>query len=188
MLDRIESYRWLIVAILAVPVLAGTGTLLADRADRGAEPLVVEDGGPPDGDIRVYVTGAVANPGVYGMAPNLRWIDAVEAAGGHTSSADLQSINLATRLSDEDMIVVPSLGDSAAVAGHSAAGSITVVNINSATEAELDTLPGIGEVRAGRIVSSRNEVGPFTAIEDLLARELVPDSVFDEIAPLISVN
>lgn len=186
MLDRIESYRWLIVAILAVPVLAGSGILLADRADHQPAPLAVEDGNPPESDIRVYVTGSVANPGVYSVAPNLRWIDAIEAAGGPTSTADLQAINLATRISDEDMIVVPSAGDQATASNYSTEPS--VVNINLATEAELDTLPGIGEVRASRIVSSRSEVGPFTSIEDLLARDLVPGAVFDEIAPLIRVN
>jgi competence protein ComEA len=149
--------------------------------------LIVQEGQPPDSDVRVYVTGAVANPGVYRVEPGLRWIDAVEGAGGPTAEADLLGINLATRVKDEDMIVVPRNGTSAS-ASDSSSSSFTVVNINSATEAELDTLPGIGEVRANRIVASRQDEGPFAAIEDLLARELVPDSVFEEIAPLISVN
>jgi competence protein ComEA len=84
------------------------------------------------------------------------------------------------------MIVVPQLG--AAVSGSQDAASVGVVNINTATEAELDSLPGIGEVRAGRILASRQDEGPFASTDDLLTRELVPESVFEDIAQLITVN
>lgn len=188
MLDRIDSYRWLIVAILIVPVIAGVAILWADHLGDNTQPLVLEDGAASEADIRVYVTGAVANPGVYALEPSLRWIDALDAAGGPTSEADLEGINLATRINDEDMIVIPRVG-SVSTSGRGDADDVSVVlNINTASKQELDTLPGIGEVRAGRIVASRESDGLFTAIEDLLVRELIPDSVFEEIASLISVN
>ena len=186
MLDRIDSYRWLIVAILAVPVIAGAALLFGDDVNDDPEPLVLDSSSPPESDIRVYITGAVANPGVYSLEPNLRWIDALEAAGGATAEANLASINLATRVEDEDMIVVPAIG-SAAVSSPAAEGAV-VVNITTASEQELDTLPGIGEVRANRIVISRQNEGAFTSIDDLLTRELVPSSVFEDIATLITVN
>jgi competence protein ComEA len=80
--------------------------------------------------------------------------------------------------------VVPSLSGGTAVAGVSQS---PLVNINTATQTELEDLPGIGEVRAGAIIQSRTVDGPFGAVEDLLSREIVPESVFQDIAPLISV-
>ena len=188
MLDRIDSYRWLIVAVLIVPVIAGVVILWADHIGDNAQPLILEDDAAQEADIRVYITGAVANPGVYALKPSLRWIDALEAAGGPASDANLEAINLATRIKDEDMIVVPRFGEVAGTGVGDASSALHVVNINTATEQELDALPGIGEVRANRIIVSRQDDGPFTTIEDLLVRELIPDSVFEEIAPLISVN
>jgi competence protein ComEA len=187
MLDRIDSYRWLIVALLAIPVVAGAALMFADDVNNDPDPLVLDSSSAPESDVRVYITGAVVNPGVYSLTPDLRWIDALEAAGGATPDADLASINLATRVEDEDMIVVPASG-SAAVSAPIGTGATVIVNINTASEQELDTLPGIGEVRANRIVVSRQNDGPFAAIDDLLTRELVPSSVFEEIAPLIAVN
>jgi competence protein ComEA len=86
------------------------------------------------------------------------------------------------------MIVVPRFGEVAATGVGDDSSALRVVNINTATEQELDALPGIGEARANRIIVSRQDDGLFTTIEDLLVRELIPDSVFEEIAPLISVN
>ena len=186
MLDRIESYRWLIVALLAIPVVAGSVLLFSERSSNDVPPLVLNANEEPSADIRVYITGAVANPGVYSLEPGLRWIDALEAAGGPTADAALGSINLSLRAEDEDMIVVPAIGDAAVSAP--TAPSNGVVNINTASEDELDTLPGIGEVRASGIVASRQADGPFTSIDDLLVRELVPESVFEDISPLITVN
>jgi competence protein ComEA len=186
MLDRIDSYRWLIVATLAIPVVAGSALLFFERSNDDATPLVLEARDEPDADVRVYVTGAVANPGVYSLETGLRWIDALEAAGGATAEADLTAINLALRAEDEDMIVVPGVGTAAVSAPDG--GNAVVVNINTASEEELDTLPGIGEVRASGIIASRQADGPFASIDDLLVRELVPESVFEDISPLITVN
>lgn len=183
MTEFLERWLWFIVALLAAPMLIGAGLLLDDELD-GPEPLVIESGALPPADIRVYVTGAVARPGVYPLDDGSRWIDALEAAGGATEEADLNAINLSRRIQDEDQIVVPVFGGATAVAG---ASQGPLVNINAASQSELEDLPGIGEVRAGAIIQSRTTDGPFGAIEDLLAREIVPDSVFEDIAPLISV-
>jgi len=181
--DQLERYRWLIVAVLSVPLLSGIAYLLNERLDDPAELQIREDQ-PVPGDVRVYITGAVQNPGVYSVGDGDRWIDAVEAAGGATVEADLNAVNLSRRAQDEDHIFVPPLGG-AAVAG---ASQGPLININTADEAELQSLPGIGEVRARSIVESRTADGPFASIDDLLARNVISESVFAEIAPLITVT
>ncbi len=180
MSETLERYRWLVVAPFAAVLLIGIGFLINDRLSDPA-PLQVNAGAPAD--IRVYIVGAVQNPGVYPAKASDRWIDALEAAGGATADADLAGVNLARRVQDEDEIVVPRIGQ--AVAGASQA---KLVNINSASKDDLMSLPGIGDVRAGGIVQSRTTDGAFASIDDLLARKLVPQSVFDDISPLITVS
>ena len=183
MAEQLERYRWLIVALFAVPLLVGIGFLLNDRLS-GPEPLEINMGNVPLGEIRVYVTGAVQRPGVYPLQEGNRWIDALEAAGGPTADADLARVNLARRAQDEDQIVVPRQGE----ASVSATNQSPLININTASQAEMESLPGIGEVRATAILRSRTTDGPFAAIEDLLARDLIPESVYEQIAPLITVG
>ncbi len=182
-MDQLERYRWLIVAVFAVPLLVGIGFLLNERLS-GPEPLEINMGDVPLGDIRVYVAGAVQNPGVYPLHDSDRWIDALQAAGGPAADADLTAVNLARRAQDEDQIVVPRQGQVAVAA--SSQGPL--VNINTADQAGLESLPGIGEVRAAKIIQSRATDGPFAAIDDLLSRDLIPKSVYEDIAPVITVG
>lgn len=180
---ELERYRWLIVALFAVPLLSGLMYLAADRLD-GPDSLVVNQGGEPLGEVRVYVAGAVQNPGVYTVSEYDRWIDAIEAAGGFSPEANQLAVNLARRVQDEDQIIVPVLG-----AGVAAGASYApVLNINTASAADLMALPGIGEVRAGRIVQSRDTDGAFSSPDDLVARGLIPQSVLEDISPLITIG
>jgi len=181
--DQLERYRWLIVAVLSVPLLSGIAYLLNERLD-DPPVLQISEGQAVPSDVRVYITGAVQNPGVYSLEDGDRWIDALEIAGGATVDADLNAVNLSRRAQDEDHIFVPPYGSSA-VAG---ASQGPFININTAGEAELESLPGIGEVRARSIVQSRTTDGPFGSIDDLLARNVIPESVFTDIAPLITVT
>ena len=183
MTDRLERYQWLIVAVFAVPLLSGIAYLVSNRLD-GPEPLQIDTTGDVPTDIRVYVTGAVQQPGVYPLQDGDRWIDALEAAGGAAIDANLNAVNLSRRAQDEDHVYVPPQGSSA-VAG---ASQSPLVNINTADEAQLESLPGIGQVRARSIVQSRTSDGPFALIDDLLTRKVITQSVFDEIAPLITVT
>ncbi|MGH2406386.1 MAG: helix-hairpin-helix domain-containing protein [Vicinamibacterales bacterium] len=183
MSDRLERYRWLIVALLSVPLLSGIAYLLNDRLDDPAE-LRVNDTQTLPTDIRVYIAGAVQNPGVYPVAEGDRWIDALEAAGGPTSDANLNAVNLSRRVQDEDQIFVPRLG-STDVAGVSQG---PLININTAAADQLESLPGIGAARARSIMNSRTSDGPFATIADLLARNVIPESVYTKIAPLITVS
>ena len=173
-----------------MPLVSGIAYLLNERLDDPAALQISQDQ-PVPGDIRVYITGAVQNPGVYSVEDGDRWIDAVEVAGGPAADADLNGVNLSRRAQDEDHIFVPALGGGgagAAAALVAGASQGPLININTAGEAELESLPGIGEVRARGIVQSRTADGPFASIDDLLARTLIPESVFNDIASLITVT
>jgi competence protein ComEA len=181
--EQLERYRWLIVGLLAVPLVSGILFLVNERLD-DPEPLQLNTAGVPVADVRVYVSGAVNNPGVYPLDEGDRWIDALEAAGGARADADLSRVNLARRIQDEDQIVVPTLGQ----VGIAAASQGPLVNINTATEDELMSLRGIGEVRAANIVGSRTSDGPFASVQDLVDRDLIPRSVLEDISDQITVS
>ena len=125
--------------------------------------------------ITVDVKGAVKQPGVYELRSNSRVHDAIHKAGGMTADAKSQSVNLAQKLSDEAVIYVakegedvPALGSSESPATSSAPGEKTgKVHLNRATEAELQTVSGIGQKRAQDIIAYREANGPFRSVEDL---------------------
>lgn len=139
-------------------------------------------------EIVVHVDGAVVAPGVYKLPVDSRVSDAVVVAGGLASEADSAKINLAARLSDGQKIYVFAVGENTSItSGQSitgTTGSITsLVNINTASEAELDKLPGVGPVTAAKIISSR----PYSALEDLLTKKAVNKSTYEKIKDLITV-
>ncbi len=182
-----ERYRWLVIGLMAAPLLILIGVSV-DRQLQGPQPLEINLAETPAAsEIQVYVAGAVNRPGVYYLNDGDRWIDAVEAAGGPTVEADVEAVNLALRLHDEDQVLVPRLGEQAVLASAQAPQN-ELVDINSASTAVLDSLPGIGEVRSQNIVDSRQRDGPFSRIEELVERKLIPQSVFDQIRELITVG
>ena len=140
--------------------------------------------------IKVHVTGAVKNAGVHELPPGSILKDAITAAGGATDSAALDKMNLAAKLNDGQQIVV---GESVTAAS---ANSITqpsnnlttLVNINTATLEQLQTLPKIGAVTAQRIVEYRTKNGPFARIEDIQKVTGIGDATYATLAPLITVK
>jgi len=181
--EQLERYHWLIVALLALPLSGGIFLLARDRLSGPAELQITNTEAVP-ADIRIYISGAVQNPGVYPLKDGDRWIDALEVAGGPAENADLNAVNLSKRVKDEDQIFVPTQGGGSSAVN----GQKPLININSAGETELQALPGIGEVRARSIVQSRTSQGPFASVEDLVARKIVPQSVIADIEPLITVQ
>jgi competence protein ComEA len=179
----LERYRWFVVTLFALPLLIGVAFLLSERLS-GPQPLELDLADVPAEEIRVYVTGAVQRPGVYPLTDGDRWIDALEAAGGPTSDANLAAVDLARRARDEDTIRVPSLSG----AGVAFASQAPLVDINTASAEQLATLPGIGEVRSGRIIDSRERDGPFASADELLERDLISLAVFEEIADLVTAG
>lgn len=153
-----------------------------------------------DSEIVVDVGGAVIAPGVYRLATGARVGDAIAAAGGFGPRVDVARVgaelNLAAPLADGARIRVPSrddAGPSAGPGGTSAAGQEgaggagRLLNLNTATEAELENLPGIGPVTAGKIVESRAQ-SPFRTVDDLRERGLIGQKTFDRIKPLLTVG
>ncbi len=146
--------------------------------------------------VVVDVGGAVANPQVVRLSAGARVDDAIQAAGGLTEDADTASLNRASKIEDGAKVYVPREGETAsagtvaaeagagtAAASSSAsastgAGSSGLVNINTATLEELDTLPGVGPSTAQAIIDDRTQNGPFSSIEDLMRVSGIGDKKF----------
>jgi competence protein ComEA len=145
--------------------------------------------------VRIHVAGAVVRPGVYTVSSSARVVDAVKAAGGATSRADLERINLAQTIIDTEQVFVPfrssrttkitvaprlrpsrttvpvpmpTVPGAFPIIGVPSTTITPLVNLNSATSSQLDTLPGVGPSTAKAIISYRNRKGPFGKVEDLL--------------------
>ena len=133
--------------------------------------------------IFVDIKGAVKNPGVYQMKVGDRVKDALDAAGGLTAEADSQKVNLAQRVEDQMVIVVPKVGEEAEEipAGETSkeATKEGKVNINTATVEELKTLKGVGEKKAEAIIEYRKKNGSFKTKEDLMKVRGIGKKLFD---------
>ena len=142
-------------------------------------------------DCQVYVVGSVKNPGVYRLPVGSRVEAAIEAAGGFKKDADTTAVNLARVIADGEQITVPAKGETvSATQGSTASNSVAAggkVNINTATSEELQTLDGVGESTAAKIIASRESEGPFTTIEDLKRVSGIGDKKFAAIASNITV-
>jgi len=153
--------------------------------------------------LYVHVAGLVKHPGVYEFHPGERIVDAVTAAGGAKAKADLDLLNLASPLVDGEQILVPAhgqavvapvapvapvvpgapVGTAPAVPGSSGG----LVNINTATETELEELPGVGPVTANEIVAYRTEHGPFPSVDSLDDVSGIGPATMDQLRPLVTV-
>lgn len=149
--------------------------------------------------ITVYVSGHVAKPGVIELAPDARLIVAIEAAGGMTADADPDALNLARTLVDGEHILVPAPGDppreQVAPSSGSSEGTgsgtesapVGPINLNTATVAELMTLPEVGPAIAGRIVDWREANGGFTTVEELMEVSGIGPATFANLEALVTV-
>ncbi|HFR3707947.1 TPA: helix-hairpin-helix domain-containing protein [Streptococcus suis] len=143
----------------------------------------------------VDVKGAVAKPGLYTLEAGARVNDAVEAAGGLTSQADPKSINLAQKLSDEAVVYVASKDEYISVVASTTAssaispeGNESKVNLNTATEADLQTISGIGAKRAADIIAYREANGGFKSVDDLNNVSGIGDKTMESIRPYVTVD
>ena len=133
--------------------------------------------------VVVYVSGAVASPGVLTLPASSRVIDAITAAGGATPEADLESINLARILVDGEQIRVGVVGESPPAASEAGTPAGTCVRLDTATEAELQTLPGIGPALAQRIISYRATHPRLSTVEELDDVPGIGPSLIEKIRP-----
>jgi competence protein ComEA len=137
----------------------------------------------------VSVTGKVARPGLVRLPAGSRVADALDAAGGPLPGTDLTGVNLARKIVDGEMIaigVTPPPG-AAPAGGGPVPGTGGTVNLNTATAAELQTLPGIGEVLAQRIIEYRDRHGGFRAVADLRQVEGIGDAKFQQLKDRVAV-
>jgi competence protein ComEA len=172
------------------PSASGPGASVGGAHDPGRS-----DG--PD-EIVVEIVGAVSHPGVYRLPPGSRIGDLVDTAGGYSPRVDTdratQALNRAAVLADGDQVRVPSRDDTEPpVAGgnggdrSAAPGSGGLIDLNQATTSELDALPGIGPVTAGKIIAAREE-SRFATVDDLRTRKLVGEKTFEQLKPLVTVR
>jgi competence protein ComEA len=136
----------------------------------------------------VSVVGLVARPGLVTLPSGSRVADAIEAAGGLLPEADPAAVNLAAVLADGQQIAVSAPGATTSAPGPGAGTPQGgPVNLNIATAADLDALPGIGPVLAQRIVSYRDQQGRFTSVEQLDDVPGIGPSIYDQLKPLVTV-
>lgn len=134
--------------------------------------------------ITVDIEGAVAKPGLYQLPPGSRVEDAIIAAGNVTSDADAfqfsQTINRATKLIDGAKLYIPKKGENANdnIVRHDTTPSrISLVNVNSASQSELESLSGIGPVTAQKIISNR----PYQILEELVTKKAISQTLFQKL-------
>jgi competence protein ComEA len=145
--------------------------------------------------LLVHVAGAVVLPGVHEVPAGARVIDAIDAAGGLAPGADGARINLAAPVSDGERVYVPVVGEEPppAVVGNAATGTggaaspAGPVNLNSADEAALDALPGVGPATAAAIVEHRARIGRFTTVDQLLDVRGIGEAKLEQLRPLVVV-
>lgn len=126
-------------------------------------------------NVTIYVSGEVNNPGIVTVENDKRLYDAVEKLGGVTQNADLNRINLAIKLNDEEHYIIPKIGEDNIISQDISVNNIDTIkneqtskiNINTATIEELDNLPGVGEATANKILNYREENGIFKSIEEV---------------------
>lgn len=143
--------------------------------------------------ITVYVCGSVKAPSNITLSKDARIEDAVRLAGGPTEKADLNAINMAQKLSDEDMIYVPEKGEITESTEKNIIGAASLktkgrLNINKATAVELDELPGIGPSIANKIIEYRKSSGGFKSIEELNNVSGIGDKKYDDLKDLVTIN
>jgi competence protein ComEA len=188
MIERLERNQ---VFILALAVLFFAAALLTvSLQDSAATPIAFESGSRlADGTpIRVHVSGEVVRPGVYDLLEGERVIDAIDEAGGATADADANAINLARRLRDGEQLVVPTRSAPRAAGTAALLAPGELVNVNTASAAQLDELPGIGEAYSRRIVDSRSVDGPFNSLDELVSRKALPAATLDKIRDLLTIG
>jgi len=138
-------------------------------------------------DLIINVAGKVRNPGVYQLPPGSRVIDAIKAAGDQLKGVDISDVNLARTLVDGEQILVGSVKYSSGKMIIKKISPDNPLDINRATMAQLDTLPGIGPVTAGRIIDYRIKVGRINNLDELKKISGLGGSKFEEIKALLRV-
>jgi competence protein ComEA len=151
---------------------------------------------PTEKPIIVHITGAVPRPGVYALAKGSRVQDGISAAGGFLADADKTGINLARALDDGEQLDIPFVAGASPVIGTEVPllgstaipSSAELININTASQTELETLPGIGPTTAQKIIQYREQNGPFINTQDIINVSGIGPGTYERIKDLITVG
>lgn len=147
---------------------------------------------PTDKPIVVHITGAVPRPGVYALPQGARIQDGISAAGGFLAEAEKSQINLAELLEDGDKLDIPYIEGASPVLATPVEEVITatteLININIASQSELESLPGIGPTTAQKIIEYRDTNGPFLNTEDIINVSGIGPGTYERIKDLITVG
>ena len=207
--DLWRASRGFVVPLLGAAALLG-GYRLVERWPR-PEPVAIvvpptataaPSVAPTLAPLTVHIVGAVERPGVYALPAGSRLDDLVRRAGGLAADADVERVNLADYLRDAQQVHIPRRGSTPPPAptplgGGPAAGSRAgpgvavsggLVNVNTATQAELDTLPGIGPAYAERIIAYREAHGGFQRLEELLEVSGIGPARYAQIQDLVTID
>ncbi len=186
---RVGALIAMVVVVYIALLLSTNGEEIAEVTDKTDEDIVVEsfEATVKTTEKKVYITGEVNYPGVYPIKEGDRIVDVIKYAGGETSEAVLENVNLSEIVSDEQHIIIPNINDDIAVAtGTVEAGG--KININKATESDLVSLNGIGEATAKDIIKYREDNGAFKNIEDIMNVSGIGQKTFEKFKDNITVK
>jgi competence protein ComEA len=174
------------------PAAPGPADALATPSEAAPGPADAPASGSAGDAVTVDVAGKVRRPGIAVLDPGARVVDALEAAGGARPGVDLSGLNLARVLVDGEQILVGvaapvAAAPDAAAPGAAATPGATLVNINTADLAELETLPEVGPVTAQAIVTWRETNGGFTSVDELLEVDGIGEATLESMAPFVTV-
>lgn len=205
-MDNLNNKQKIILTIITIIIIFIIGIFLITK-DKNVENeyqqyIVDENEEVEEKDIekekiKIHVIGEVQNTGMIELDEGARISDIIEAAGGSTENADLSKVNLAYEVEDGQKVYIPSINDERVeqyVTNGSGEGIIEeetkkgLVNINTATQTELETLTGIGPSTALKIITYREENGKFKSIEDIKNIPGIGDSKFENIKDFIYVK
>lgn len=216
MVDYFTRKEQIVILIIVLLVLGGIGFTIFFQKDNlkdeeslqdlaslediekdnlsNKEKEIIGDEKNINNDIMVDIGGQVSRPGLIKLKEGDRLVDAVEAAGGLKEEADLDRINLARKLNDEEKIYIPRIGEEdipkiidSNPGSDNNTNNKSKININTADKEELMTLPGIGEATADKILNYREE-NSFEKIEDIMNVSGIGDKKFEDIKDMISTN
>jgi competence protein ComEA len=185
--------------VLALGRGGSDGVIVGSSASPGVDEGFLSPAASPASELVVEVAGAVLEPGLFRVAGGTRVGDLIAMAGGFGPRVDAvrvdAELNLAAVVTDGQRIRVPSRDDPASVAPPSQVGAAPVdggapsslIDLNTATLEQLDTLPGVGPVTAEKIIAAREEA-PFAAVEELRSRGVLGEKTFEQVRPLVTVS
>ena len=191
----LPKFKWQLLMLLVGLILIGGGFVLGNSSSGSPKVEIINDESSLNdlGDVVVEVSGQINKPGVYNLSAGSRVEDVINAAGGLTSEADTEfvekRINRAARLSDGQKIYIPSEEENSKIpnsqnSNNEILGVLdNLININTASQSELESLWGIGPVYAQNIIEQR----PYSSVEELLTKKIIKKNVYDRVKDQISV-